>query len=130
MSTPNIPDIIADLARAASEAATPEERRAAIEEVLRELSPAVEDALTDRPVALAAWAQLMQGIDASENGFTREEGADLIRDMAELVGMMVTAPLAHVRRRPMSVKAAIAKALGTATAARNRATELSAGDQG
>ena len=130
MSSPNIPDIIDDLSTAASEGSTPEQRRAAIEEVLRELSPSVEDAMEDRPVALAGWALFMQGVDASEDGFTREEAAEILRDVAELVGMMVTAPLAHVRRRPMTVKAAIAKAMGTATAARNRATELSAGDQG
>ena len=130
MSSPNIPDIIADLARAASEAATPEERRAAIEEVLREITPLVEDSLEDRPVALVAWSLLMHGLDAAQDGFTREEGADLLHDVAELVGMMVKAPLGRVRRAPMSVKTMMGKVLGTATAARKRASELSAGDQG
>ncbi len=130
MSTVSLPDILDAITRAASDAASPEDRRAAVVDVLHELSPMVEDALEDRPVALAAWALVIQGAEVAEGGLTVDEAGELARDFVALVGMLVTAPLARVRRRPMSPKEAMAKAKALALTARSRAQELSAGDLG
>lgn len=124
--TLNIPAILSLLTDAAREGATPEERRESVEQVLRELSPLVEDALADRPVVRAAWALLMDAVDCWEGGLSSEEAAELVKGVGEVVALAVRTPFV---RRPkkghIGLKALLSIVQASGEAARQRAADLS-----
>lgn len=68
-----------------SASATPEERRAAAEEVLRELAPALVAALGDRPVAAGLVTVAVDVLDKAEGGLTVGEGLTVLGDLAKLL---------------------------------------------
>lgn len=124
--TLNLPAILALLTDAIREGATPEDRRESVEQVLRELSPLVEDALADRPVVRAAWALLMDAIDAWEGGLTAEEAAELVKGVGEVVALAVRTPFARrPRKAHMGLKALLSIVRASGEASRQRAAELS-----
>ena len=126
--TLNIPAILSLLTDAIREGATPEDRRESVEQVLREISPLVEDALADRPVVRAAWALLMDSVDAWEGGLSSEEAAELVKGVGEVVALAVRTPFVkRPKKGHMGLKALLSIVRASGESARQRAADLSPG---
>jgi len=67
--------------------ATPEQRRAAAEVILRELAPHVVAALDDRPVAAGFVVLALDALDKAERGFTVGEIASILGGAARVLGL-------------------------------------------